>query len=251
MKKILLILMLLFPNICFSQVNIESVRDTAKKEKPVWGEIKGGLEMQKGNVNILAYDLDVLTHFQSSNHHIFLQGKTTQGKQEKIKFKNASFAHLRWTWMPWKLIGGELFTQIQHDQFKSLIVRQLNGIGLRSEFFHFKTFVMSLGTGAMTDFEKLTGGEESINIRSTSYLSLAKTFDEKKKNLILLTLYYQPLFDNPKDYRINLEANVRTVLISSWNISLDNSINYMYDTVPAAEIQTNDLSIKANIVYEW
>lgn len=251
MKKIFLILMLLLPSVCYSQVNIESVRDSVKKEKPFWGEVKGGLELQKGNVNVLAYDLDVLTHFQKKSHHIFLQGKTSQGKQEDKKFKNASFAHLRWTWMPWKLIGPEVFTQIQHDQFKSLKMRQLNGIGLRSEFFHFDTFVMSLGTGAMTDFERLTSGEESTDIRSTSYLSLAKSFDKKKKNLILLTVYYQPLFNNPEDYRVNLEANVRTVLISSWNILIDNSVNYMYDTSPPDQIQTNDLVIKANIVYEW
>lgn len=251
-KNILLTFIFLFNiNIAFSQVNIESVRDTAKKDKPFWGEVKGGLELQKGNVNILSYDIDILTHLQQEKHHIFLQGKTTQGKQENIKFKNASFAHLRWTWMPWKIIGAELFTQIQHDQFKSLEIRQLNGLGLRSEFFHLDTFTMSLGTGAMTDFEKITLGEESTNIRSTSYISLVKTFEEKKKNLILLTLYYQPLFDNPKDYRINLEANVKTILISSWNISIDNSINYMYDTKPPLDIQTNDLIIKTLLVYEW
>lgn len=251
MKNLLLIFIILFSNITYSQVNIESVRDTVKKDKTFWGEIKGGLELQKGNINVLVYDLDVLTHFQKDSYHVFLQGKTTQGKQEERKFKNASFAHLRWTWMPWKIIGAELFTQIQHDQFKSLEIRQLNGLGLRSEFFHLDTFTMSLGTGAMSDFEKITSGEESINIRSTSYLSLIKTFNEKKNNLILLTLYYQPLFNNPKDYRINLEANVKTVLISSWNISLDNSINYMYDTKPPLDIQTNDLVIKTLLAYEW
>lgn len=251
MKNIFLMIIMFLPAVCFSQVNIESIRDTAKKEKPMWGEFKGGLEIQKGNVNIFAYELNTLTHFQKNSHHVFFQGKTTQGKQEEKKFKNSSFAHLRWTWMPWKLIGCELFTQIQHDEFKSLTIRQLNGAGLRSEFFHFRTIVISLGTGAMTDFEEITTGEKSTNIRSTSYFSLAKSFDKKKKNLILMTLYYQPLFKKLEDYRINLEANVRTILISTWNISIDNSINYMYDTTPPAGIQTNDLIIKSNIVYEW
>ena len=80
---------------------------------------------------------------------------------------------------------------------------------------------------------------------------MIKSFDKKKKNLILLTLYYQPLFDNHSDYRINLEANVRTILISSWNISLDNSINYMYDTKPPEDVLTNDFIIKTRLVYTW
>jgi hypothetical protein len=252
LKNILIAFVFIFNiSFAFSQVNIESVRDTAKKDQTFWGETKGGLEIQKGNVNIFSYDLDVLTHLQKETHHIFLQGKTSQGKQENKKFKNASFAHLRWTWMPTKILGAEIFTQIQHDEFKSLEIRQLNGIGLRSELFHFDSFIMSLGSGAMTDFEKLTSGNESTNIRSTSYLSLAKTFNNDKKNLILLTVYYQPLFNNPEDYRVNLEANVRTNLISSWNVSIDNSINYMYDTNPPESVQTNDLVLKASVVYEW
>ena len=214
MKKILLVLMLLLPSISLGQVNIESIRNN-NKEEPLWGEVKGGLELQRGNVDITSFDINFLIHFKKKNHHIFLQEKTSQGQQSDKKFKNNSFLHLRWTWMKWNIVGPEIFTQLQQDEFKSLKIRQLNGAGLRSEFFHYKDFVLSLGTGAMYDHEKITSGTKSTDIRSTSYLSMIKSFDEKKKNLILLTLYYQPLFDNPSDYRVNLEANVRTILISS------------------------------------
>lgn len=251
MKNLFLVFIILFSNVSYGQVNIESVRDTAKKDKPFWGEVKGGLEIQKGNVNVFSYDLDILTHFQKENHHIFLQGKTSRGKQNDKAFKNSSFSHLRWTWMTWKFLGPELFTQLQHDEFKSLKIRQLNGFGLRSEFFHYENFVLSLGSGLMSDYEKITSGKSSLNLRSTSYLSLLKTFEKNKKNLILLTLYYQPLITNANDYRVNLEANVRSILISSWNISIDNSINYLYDTRPPEGVETNDLVVKTNLVYEW
>ena len=250
MKKLLLILMLLLPNISFGQVNIESIRNN-NKEEPLWGEVKGGLELQRGNVDITSFDLDFLIHFKKKKHHIFLQEKTSQGQQSDKKFKNNSFLHLRWTWMPWKAIGYEIFSQIQHDEFKSLKIRQLNGAGLRSEFFHYKDFVLSLGTGAMYDHEKITSGTKSTDIRSTSYLSMIKSFDEKKKNLILLTLYYQPLLSNHKDYRINLEANVRTILITSLSLFIENSINFMYDTKPPESILTNDLVVKSSLVYSW
>lgn len=250
MKKLLLIFALLLPSMSFGQVNIESIRNN-QKEKMFWGEAKGGLELQRGNVDITSFDLEFLIHYKKKIHHIFLQSKSSQGQQSDKKFKNNSFVHLRWTWMKWNIVGLELFTQLQQDEFKSLKIRQLNGGGLRAELIEKEDISLSLGSGAMLDYEEILEKESSALWRSTSYLSMIKSFDEKKKNLILLTLYYQPLFDNPSDYRINLEANVRTILISSWNISLDNSINFMYDTKPPEGILTDDLVIKTRLVYEW
>ena len=250
MKIILLIFALTLPSFAFGQVNIESIRSN-DKEKTFWGEVKGGLELQRGNVDITSFDLDILVHFKKKKHHIFLQSKNAQGQQADKKFKNNSFVHLRWTWMVWNIVGLELFTQLQQDEFKSLKIRQLNGGGFRAEILKRKDFSLSFGTGAMLDCEEVAEKEKSTFWRSTSYLTLIKTFDKKKKNLTLFTLYYQPLFNNPKDYRINLEANVRTILISSWNIFVDNSINYLYDTEPPEGINTNDLIIKTNITYTW
>jgi hypothetical protein len=250
MKKLLLLFALFFPNFVFGQVNIESIRNN-NKEKPLWGEVKGGLELQRGNVDITSFDLDILIHFKKKKHHVFLQSKNSQGQQTDKKFKNNSFVHLRWTWMTWDIVGLELFTQLQQDEFKSLKLRQLNGGGFRAEILKRKDFSLSFGTGAMLDYEEVDEKEKSTFWRSTSYLTLIKTFDKKKKNLTLFTLYYQPLFNNPKDYRVNLEANVRTILISSWNIFVDNSINYLYDTEPPEGINTNDLIIKTNITYTW
>ena len=250
MKKILLVLMLLLPSISFGQVNIESIRNN-QKEKPFWGEAKGGLELQRGNVDITSFDLNFLVHYKHKSHHAFLQSKSSQGQQSDKKFKNNSFVHLRWTWMKWNIVGLELFTQLQQDEFKSLKIRQLNGGGLRSEVLQRKDLSLSIGSGAMLDYEEILEKESSSLWRSTSYLTFLKAFDEKKKNLILLTLYYQPLLSNHKDYRINLEANVRTILISSLSLFIENSINFMYDTKPPEGILTNDLVVKSNLVYEW
>ena len=250
MKKLLLILTLLLPNFALGQVNIESIRNN-DKEKPFWGEIKGGLELQRGNVDITSFDINFLIHFKKKKHHVFLQEKSAQGQQSDKKFKNNSFVHFRWTWMKWNIIGTELFTQLQQDEFKSLKIRQLNGGGLRAELIKKKDISLSLGSGAMLDHEEILDKQTSTLWRSTSYLTFLKSFDEKKKNLILLTLYYQPLLSKYKDYRINLEVNVRTILITSLSLFIENSINFMYDTQPPEGILTNDLIIKSNLVYTW
>lgn len=62
MKSILLIFALILPNFAFGQVNIESIRNN-DKEKTLWGEAKGGLELQRGNVDITSFDLNFFIHF--------------------------------------------------------------------------------------------------------------------------------------------------------------------------------------------
>tara|TARA_B000000557_G_scaffold262534_1_gene263530 strand:+ start:1284 stop:2036 length:753 start_codon:yes stop_codon:yes gene_type:complete len=250
MKKLLLLFVFLTQaNQIYGQVNIESIRNSKESKKPLWGEAKGGLELQRGNVEINSFDLDFLVHLKKNKNHIFLQSKTSQGKQNNIKFKNTSFLHLRWTWMFKRLLGLEIFTQLQHDQFKDLEIRQLNGCGIRSEVFNSKNLSLSIGSGAMHDFERLTSKEESGVIRSTSYITALKSFN--KKNLVSFTIYYQPLFSNMNDYRINMESSIRTEFLSFWNIYLDNSINYLYDTKPPNNIETKDLIVKTSLVYSW
>ena len=116
MKKILLILSLILPNFALGQVNIESIRTGSSSKDFLWGEARGGLELQRGNVDITTYDIGLITHFKADEHHIFFQGQTSQGKQSGKKFKSSSFGHLRWTWMPWKVIGYEIFSQTNHSQ---------------------------------------------------------------------------------------------------------------------------------------
>ena len=250
MKNILLILILLLPSVSFGQVNIESIRNN-QKERMFWGEAKGGLELQRGNVDITSFDLNFLVHYKKKRHHMFLQSKSSQGQQSNKKFKNNSFVHLRWTWMKWNIVGLELFTQFQQDEFKDLKIRQLNGGGLRAEIVQSDNLSLSIGSGAMLDYEEILNKENIALWRSTSYLTFLKSFDKKKKNLILLTLYYQPLLSNHKDYRINLEANVRTILITNLSLFVENSINFMYDTKPPEDILKNDLIVKSSLVYEW
>ena len=96
MKIILLIFTLTLPSFAFGQVNIESIRSN-DKEKTFWGQVKGGLELQRGNVDITSFDLDILVHFKNKKHHVFLQSKNSRGQQSNNLFKNNSFVHLRWT----------------------------------------------------------------------------------------------------------------------------------------------------------
>ena len=249
MKKLFLFLFIsLFSLQAYSQVNIETTRNKANKEG-FWGELKGGLEIQKGNVEITAYNLENISHYQNKKHHVFLKANTSKGQQNNKNFKNNSFSHIRWTWMYWDKIGFEIFTQAQYDDFKNLKIRQLNGCGMRYEVFKSNKFILTSGSGIMSDYEKLENNTETLDTRSTSYISLLKVFN--KNNSILGVIYYQPLIKDFNDYRINLEALIKTSLIKSINLKIENSIVFLYDTKPPEDVLTNDFIVKTNLVYSW
>jgi hypothetical protein len=67
---------------------------------------------------------------------------------------------------------------------------------------------------------------------------------------MLLVGYYQPVFVNPEDYRINAEFNLRSSLIETLNISLELTVVYLYDTNPPVDILTNDLIIKTGLLFK-
>ena len=101
----------------------------------------------------------------------------------------------------------------------------------------------------MSDYEKLENNTETLDTRITSYISLLKVFN--KNNSILGAIYYQPLIKDFSDYRINLEALIKTSLIKSLNLKIENSIVFLYDTKPPEDVLTNDFIIKTNLVYAW
>lgn len=241
-----LILNILFINQTYSQVNIESLRENLN-DKSYFLEIGAGFLGQTGNNNIITGDAKFTFHYKQDNNYCLIKGETVKGKKDSEYFVDNSFAHVRYTKMFYQLLGGEIFTQIQDDKFKKLKLRQLNGLGIRSEIFKGEKDIISFGIGGMTDYEIIEKDGE-FNFRGTSYISIIHGFDKENKNQLILVGYYQPLFVNLEDYRINAELNLKSSLIETLNISLELSVVYLYDTNPPAEVLTNDLIIKTGLL---
>ena len=249
-KNIIFLFMLLSPMTSFSQVNIETLRNESEnKNKKVLGEIKLGMEFKVGNVNITKTTSSMLIHYFHSKHHVFSKISHNWSSQNKKTFEKNYFGHFRWTFMGTKKIGLEIFSQIQSDDFKDLKLRQLNGLGARLELIKNKKNILSIGSGVMSDYEIIKDKNKSLSARSTSYLSAIKSFSNKNK--LMLTTYYQPLFVNFKDYRINLEGVIRVSLIDELNIFIDNTFNYQLDTNPPEDVVRQDFVTMVNLTYEW
>ena len=94
-KFITLCLVILISNLCFAQVNIESMRN--EKKDTLSGFIQGGLNFQKSNIDILEANASVRLdyHIRKYREKIFFLGKYGLGQQDGKNFKNEVFTHLR------------------------------------------------------------------------------------------------------------------------------------------------------------
>jgi len=168
-KFIILCLIILISNLCFSQVNIESMRN--EKKDTLSGFIQGGLNFQKSNVDILEVNTSVRLdyHIRKYKEKILFLGKYGLGQQNGKDFKNEIFTHLRLNVYPISKkspLSGEAFYQIQKDDFELLQIRQLFGCGGRIESDKTKNFRFAFGLGMMADHEKIKSLDHNVRVLS-------------------------------------------------------------------------------------
>jgi len=240
MKHLIFIVLILFPFICFSQVNMESQRSD---KKGFSGNNTLGIDLFKGNVEVLTYNLGLRIDHKKGIHYTFLQALHEYGEENGIEFQDVGFGHLRWTAMWFNRIGSELFTQFQYDDFKLLRLRQLNGLGVRIV----PHKILAIGVGAMSDYEKLEDNNTDLIPRSTNYINISKSINDKAK--LSLVTYYQPSLVDMTDYRILVESNLEFSM--NKRFSLINAFIYAYDTRPPENVLKDDMKINVSFKINW
>ena len=219
-------------NLAHAQVNMESDRGGEKEGVGVSSEF--GFTLQDGNVKVLTYLASLRVDYVDMNNHYYLIGSAIYGEQDAEEFKNQGFAHLRWTHIRW-FFGPEFFIQVEHDKFKSLGLRQLNGIGLRAE----PMKSMAFGFAGMSDYERIKSPLQSnLDWRASTYVSVNQDWNGLKFNLVS---YYQPLFNDPEDFRLLSIAYMGYPISKSFSII--NQFNYAYDTNPPDGVVKKDVSV--------
>ena len=109
--------------------------------------------------------------------------------------------------MWWQRWGTEIFYQVQEDAFRSLIVRHLNGLGVRSLFYAQDQLEGALGLGYMYESEIYRQNQrqiEELNHRVTSYLTwtyrLKKSSSTSEPLPMGITLYNTTYFQFKVDH---------------------------------------------------
>ena len=249
MKFILFLLFLMQINICFSQVNIESMRN--EKKDDFSGFVIGSLNFQKSNVDILEINASARIdyHIRKYREKILFLGKYGMGQQDDKDFKNEIFTHLRLNAYPISKkepYSGEVFYQIQKDDFELLQIRQLFGCGARFETNKERKFRLAFSFGMMADHEKIKSVDHNVVIRSTNYFSLMHKTD---KFNTFAVIYLQPRIVKPSDFRILSEVvnEIKITKILSFNFTF----TYRYDSDTPEGVIKNELKSAGSLKYNF
>jgi hypothetical protein len=251
-----LIPFLLFPLHLFAIVNI-SVIDVNEKEgnetkRGFYGEVEFAFNSSFGNSQTRDYEFHgSIIHFGEDNFWL-LKGSFVYESDyivqsdEYQEVENKSFWHLRnvrgWT----EKTAIEIFAQTQHDQFQSMKLRALGGIGLR-----FRPFL----NGFYIGFSPIYVHEEYTRTylnsfdtyRFNSYIAYKTAVGEKGR--LYFQSYYQPRFEDIEDYSVYTAFQYRHKITDKLSLSL--KILYEFDSTPVDNIETYDTEQKLSLIYEF
>ncbi len=242
-------------SVVYAQVNVEQNRLAAKEG--FTGNADAALTLIRGNVSLTQTSVGAKLNYTRGIHTPFAQVALDYGEKESVPFLSQSYGHVRWTAMWSRAIGTETFAQLQANTFRSLILRQLYGGGVRSELWSSSEHSLAIGAGAMYErevYREPAGPDGSMavslaelqesdvienNLRLTNYLSTKHTVKWDTEINILGTIYYQPRADQLSDYRILFDLSIEIKL--SDHLRLVESLGVMYDSAPPDDVQRGDL----------
>ena len=237
-----------------AQVNVEQSRGQAHEGFNL--SLDGSLTLIRGNVSLSQTGLGTKLNYSKGIHSPFVQAILNYGEKDGTAFLNQAYVHTRWTAMWFKSWGTELFAQAQEDSFRSLILRQLYGGGLRAELLGHSNQSLALGVGAMYEREVYQEEQANMavgsvnptavfkqvtenNLRLTNYISLKQNLQWATELQLSATVYYQPRSDMPKDYRILADLGIEIKL--SKFLRIVESLSVMYDSEPPEDVRNTDL----------
>lgn len=207
-------------------------------------ELKGGLSLYAGNVDLFTGNATLLMRYQLGRHRII---STTDGAlaiKDDAQYINKLFSHLRhqiffFDWFAW-----ETWVQGAENRFTRLSLRLLTGTGPRFDIVRNENVRFAMGIHYMFEFEQITAdsaspGEdlEELNHRSNTYLTL--TWNIVEGLSIQETVYVQPKLTNPfADYRVSNE--IQLIAKVTEHFGLGTSFQLRYDHAAPANVRALD-----------
>lgn len=230
-------------------LNVEAVR-LHPQDDGLFGGVLLGVDFQAGNVNRLDLRTSASLALRHGRHVAFLIGssqystrtRASDGKDlstllaPESRFVNKAQAHLRYNYelRPW--IAGEIFGQLERDQFLLVESRVLFGLGPRFVPVNNGEFSLALGLDYMAEYEALDverildplPAKTTVH-RLSSYLSLVYEIEDRVT--MTSTTYVQPRFDLLADLRILSQAILDVRLVDPLSLRL--SLRLRWDSQPS------------------
>lgn len=166
---------------------------------------------------------------------------------DKQNLINKAVIHLRHNYKINTALRSEFFLQAQNNSISKIELRTLVGAGLRFKLSKKEMKKLYLGTSIMYEHEKIEKNIEPVSdlIRLSTYFSF-NIYMEGNLSWIG-TIYYQPAFQNFKDYRIATQTSLTYSLTKKIAFSTKFVLNF--DAFPVNGIPQTDYNLSSGIVY--
>jgi Protein of unknown function, DUF481 len=240
----LLIIICLLSKHSFAQiVNMESQR--YHKDTTGWsGSINGNFALTNYGTKVFALDAIAHVQYQTSKSLYLLLGSYGFLKGDSLSFIDYRFLHFRYNFKLGKVLRAEAFTQLQQNTITEIQSRFLIGAGPRFKISGSKKLHLYAGVLAMYEIEKQTMNKEKIrDWRNSDYLSLSYFPNDQTE--FTATTYYQPLFNNFRDYRLLNQCIFK--IKASKKISVTLNWNYQFDSTPAIGVTRDTYSFSTGL----
>ncbi|HZH05021.1 MAG TPA: DUF481 domain-containing protein, partial [Myxococcaceae bacterium] len=164
-------------------------------------------------------------------------------------FVNRDLEHFRYRWERFARVHFETFVQRDRDPFRRLVLRTLGGAGPRFLLATTGATVTALGVAYMLEYERLSAGDfpDSAEEQLAHRLSAYAVVTVKLNELLSFgeTLFAQPRFGRPRDYRLLSET--QWVVAVNKSVSLKAALSMAYDNRPPASRRPLDTATRMSV----
>ena len=246
MPKFILLTIILFIDVGLAQVNMEYLRKKLETDQTA-GTVSFNFTIREGNSKYWKLEAEIAGGIKTFGGQLIGTGKKSDLIVNKETTDSKSFYHIRFIKDFLPQFTNEFFFQMQDNHSSRLQLRTLAGIGLRKSLLKNDISTVNLGTGFMSEVEKLTNENQSQLIRSTNYLSLNSNPTKKLK--CTAVVYFQPALDNMNDFRLLFDF--RPSLAITEHFTFSHKTMLRYDAFPPDNVEKLDYELAQMIEYRF
>ena len=237
------------PTQALAIINAEDL-DLSIDDDGMVGKLGFSISGSSGNSDKLSGEGSARLIWKHGQHMEMLVGSFSYGKSRGVRDTNKSFAHLRHRYAWSETWGLEGFSQAQQNEFARLKLRTLIGGGVRWSYQHLGLAV-HVGLGNFYEREALRAAANIAPAtrlwRANSYLALRYLFNERVR--VQNTVYYQPAWKGPADYRLLDDAALHVALNDSLDLKL--VMEFSQDSRPPIGVKNTDISYKTGLSFRF
>jgi len=229
-------------------INVESQR--LQSDTIGWlGNFGSNFLFEKNAVQVVNVNLTAHVEYKSAKSLYLLLGNYNFLKGSGQTLSDNLFYHLRYNYKLNKWLRWEVFTQMQQNNVTGINMRLLTGTGPRFKLSRKKNLALYAGTSAMFEYEEEATAPTIYHrdIRSSNYVTA--TYKPSGNIELNGTAFYQPLYNNPSDFRVLNEIGIKFKIVK--HLSFVTSWYYLYDSRPAASTPNLNYSISNGVEYDF